>query len=68
MIIRFRVFDVGLRLPLMNSRPSHLVYFTIKEERTQFAMTGDHTASGPWRLRYQEYDYNTSKLSEIRGS
>jgi len=39
----------------------------IKEEKTQFAMTGNHTAfwiSGDYDT--QEYDYTTSKLSEIR--
>jgi hypothetical protein len=45
-----------------------LVYFVIKEERTQSAMTGDHTAfwiSGDYDTH--EYDYTTSKLSELRG-
>ncbi|MDI1306192.1 MAG: glycoside hydrolase family 97 protein, partial [bacterium] len=37
-------------------------------ERTQFAMTGDHTAFWiPGDYDTQEYDYTTSKLSEIRG-
>ena len=43
------------------------MYFVIKEERTQFAMAGNHTAhwiSGDYDT--QEYDYTTSKLSEIR--
>ena len=38
----------------------------IKEEHTQFAMTGDHTAFWiPGDYDTQEYDYTTSKLSEI---
>ncbi|MGB4568047.1 MAG: glycoside hydrolase family 97 protein, partial [Dysgonamonadaceae bacterium] len=38
------------------------------EERTQFAMTGDHTAFWiPGDYDTQEYDYTTSRLSEIRG-
>lgn len=46
----------------------NLVYFVIKEERTQFAMTGDHTAYWiPGDYDTQEYDYTTSRLSEIRG-
>lgn len=66
-LIRFRLFDDGLgfryEFPLQKS----LVYFTIKEELTQFAMTGDHTAYWiPGDYDTQEYDYNTSKLSEIR--
>ncbi|MGZ5254969.1 MAG: glycoside hydrolase family 97 protein, partial [Flavitalea sp.] len=46
----------------------NLSYFVIKEERTQFGMRGDHTAfwlAGDYDT--QEYDYTTSKLSEIRG-
>ena len=46
----------------------NLNYFVIKEERTQFAMTGDHTAFWiPGDYDTQEYDYTESKLSEIRG-
>lgn len=68
MVIRFRVFDdgVGFRyeFPLSDS----LNYFTIKEERTQFAMTGDHKAFWiPGDYDTQEYDYVESRLSEIRG-
>ena len=44
-----------------------LVYFVIKEEHSQFAMTGDHTAWWiPGDYDTQEYDYTESKLSEIR--
>src|SRR5699024_10149976 len=45
-----------------------LVYFVIKEELTEFAMTGDHNAfwlAGDYDT--QEYDYTESKLYEIRG-
>ena len=43
------------------------MYFIIEEERTQFAMTGDHTAFWiPGDYDTQEYDYTKSKLSEIR--
>jgi hypothetical protein len=45
----------------------NLTYFIIKEERTQFAMTGDHTAFDSGDYDTQEYDYTSSKLSEIRG-
>ena len=46
----------------------NLTYFVIKEERTQFAMAGDHTAFWiPGDYDTQEYDYTKSKLSEIRG-
>ena len=43
-------------------------YFVIKEERSQFAMTGDHKAFWiPGDYDTQEYDYTESRLSEIRG-
>ena len=43
------------------------MYFVIKEEHRQFAMTGDHTAWWiPGDYDTQEYDYTESKLSEIR--
>jgi glucan 1,4-alpha-glucosidase len=68
MVIRFRLFDDGLGFRYEFPLQKNLVYFTIKEERTQFAMAGDHTAfwiAGDYDT--QEYDYTTSKLSEIRG-
>ncbi|GEM54563.1 alpha-glucosidase [Flavobacterium branchiophilum] len=67
-IIRFRLFDDGLGFRYEFPSQKNLVYFTIKEEKTQFAMTGDHKAfwiAGDYDT--QEYDYTTSKLSEIRG-
>ncbi|MFY9464733.1 MAG: glycoside hydrolase family 97 protein [Sediminibacterium sp.] len=67
-IIRFRLFDDGLGFRYEFPTQKNLVYFTIKEEKTQFAMTGDHTAFWiPGDYDTQEYDYTTSKLSEIRG-
>lgn len=68
MIINFRLFDDGLGFRYEFPTQKNLVYFTIKEERTQFAMTGDHTAFWiPGDYDTQEYDYTKSKLSEIRG-
>ena len=68
MIIRFRLFNDGLGFRYEFPTQKNLVYFVIKEERTQFAMTGDHTAFWmPGDYDTQEYDYTTSKLSEIRG-
>ena len=68
MHIRFRLYDDGLgfryEFPMENS----LTYFKVKEERTEFAMAGDHTAwwiSGDYDT--QEYNYTESRLSEIRG-
>jgi len=67
MQIRFRLYDDGLgfryEFPLENA----LVYFWIKDELTEFAMTGDHTAWWiPGDYDTQEYNYTESKLSEIR--
>ncbi len=68
LVIRFRLFDDGLGFRYEFPEQKNLVYFVIKEEKTQFALTGNHTAnwiSGDYDT--QEYDYTTSKLSEIRG-
>lgn len=67
LIIRFRMFDEGLGFRYEFPSQKNLIYFVIKEERTQFAMAGDHTAfwlAGDYDT--QEYDYTTSRLSEIR--
>ena len=67
MIVRFRLFNDGLGFRYEFPTQNNLVYFTIKEEKTQFAMTGDHTTywiAGDYDT--QEYDYTTSKLSEIQ--
>lgn len=68
MIIRFRLFDDGLGFRYEFPEQANLTHFVVKEERTQFAMTGDHTAFWiPGDYDTQEYDYTTSRLSEIRG-
>jgi len=68
MVIRFRLFNDGLGFRYEFPQQKNLIYFVIKEERTQFAMTGDHTAFWiPGDYDTQEYDFTTSKLSEIRG-
>ncbi len=67
-LIRFRLFDDGLGFRYEFPEQKNLIYFVIKEERTQFAMAGDHKAFWiPGDYDTQEYDYTTSKLSEIRG-
>lgn len=67
-IIRFRVYDDGVGFRYEFPQQKNLVYFTIKEEHTQFAMTGDHMAYWiPGDYDTQEYDYTKSRLSEIRG-
>ena len=67
MNIRFRVYDDGMGLRYEFPQQDSLVYFIVKEEHTQFAMTGDHTA---WWLTgdydTQEQETQESRLSEIR--
>jgi len=66
-LIRFRLFNDGLGFRYEFPSQKNLTYFVIKEERTQFAMTGDHTAFWmPGDYDTQEYDYTTSRLSQIR--
>jgi glucan 1,4-alpha-glucosidase len=68
MILRFRVFDDGLGFRYEFPKQDKLIYFVVKAEHTQFAMAGNHTAFWiPGDYDTQEYDYTTSKLSEIRG-
>lgn len=68
MIIRFRLFNDGLGFRYEFPEQQNLTYFTIKEEHTEFAMTGNHTSLWiPGDYDSQEYDYTESKLSEIRG-
>lgn len=66
--IRFRLFDDGLGFRYEFPEQENLNYFIIKEERTEFAMAGDHKAFWlPGDYDTQEYSTMTSKLSEIRG-
>lgn len=68
MMVRFRLFNDGLGFRYEFPQQDNLTYFVITDEKTQFAMTGDHTAYWiPGDYDTQEYDYTTSKLSEIRG-
>lgn len=68
MNLRFRVYDegVGLRYEFPQEG-SKLNYFVVKEECTEFALTGDHIAWWiPGDYDTQEYEYSRSHLSEIR--
>jgi len=67
MRIRFRLYDDGLGFRYEFPMENALVCFWFKEELTEFAMAGDHTAWWiPGDLDTQEYNYTESKLSEIR--
>ncbi|MBF1363334.1 MAG: glycoside hydrolase family 97 protein [Porphyromonadaceae bacterium] len=68
MNLRFRVYNegVGLRYEFPQEG-SKLNYFVVKEECTEFALTGDHIAWWiPGDYDTQEYEYSRSRLSEIR--
>ncbi len=68
LMIRFRLFDDGLGFRYEFPLQDNLIYFVIKEEKTQFAMAGDHKAFWlPGDYDTQEYSTTTSDLSEIRG-
>lgn len=67
MNIRFRVYDDGMGLRYEFPQQDSLVYFIVKEEHTQFAMTGNHTAWWlPGDYDTQEQETQESRLSEIR--
>ena len=67
-IIRFRVYDYGMGLRYEFPQQQALNYFIIKEEHTQFALTGDHMAYWiPGDYDTQEYEHVISRLSEVRG-
>ena len=65
--IRFRVYDDGMGLRYEFPQQPKLNYIVVKEEHTQFAMAGDHTAYWiPGDYDTQEYETVISKMSEIR--
>ncbi len=67
MNIRFRLYDDGLGFRYEFPMDNKLTYFMIKDEITEFAMTGDHKAWWvPGDYSTQEFTPTTSKLSEIR--
>ena len=66
MSVRFRLFDDGLGFRYEFPMQKKLKHFTISDELTEFAMSGDHEAywiPGDWDT--QEYDYTRSRMSEI---
>ena len=68
MMIRFRLFDDGMGFRYEFPSQKNLTYFIIKEEQTQFRMMGDHKAwwvAGDYDT--QEYEWQETRLSEIRG-
>ena len=67
MVVRFRVYDDGVGFRYEFPAQPNLNYFTIKEEDSEFAMTGNHTAWWiPGDYDTQEYLYTRSRLKDIR--
>ena len=65
--IRFRLFDDSLGFRYEFPLQENLGSFIVIDEKTEFAMAGDHTAIWiPGDYDTQEYNYITSKLSEIK--
>ncbi len=67
MQVRFRLYDDGLGFRYEFPMKNDLTYFNIKEELSEFALTGDHTAWWiPGDYSTQEYSPTESHLSEVR--
>ena len=67
--IRFRLFDTGLGFRYEIPEQENLGHFIVKQELTEFALTDDHMAIWiPGDYDSQEYDYNTTRLSEIEAT
>lgn len=64
--IRFRLFDDGLGLRYEFPTQPNLRQFVLKEELTEFNLSGDHKAFWiPGDYDTNEYPITTSKLSEV---
>jgi hypothetical protein len=64
--IRFRVFNDGLGFRYEFPQQKNLNYFVIKEEETQFALSGNNKAWWiPGDYDTEEYSYTTSTLSDV---
>jgi hypothetical protein len=65
-VIRFRLFNDGLGFRYEFPQQPELHYFTIREERTEFNLAGDHKIFWiPGDYDTNEYPYTTSLISEI---
>lgn len=67
--IRFRLFNDGLGFRYEFEKQKNLNYFRVADERTEFALTGDHKAFWiPGDFDTNEYYYTTTRLSEVDAS
>ena len=68
-IVRFRLFDDGLGFRYELPRQEGVDYLTVSEEKTEFNLTGDHTAFWiPGDSDSNEYTYSRTPLSGIDAS
>lgn len=66
-ILRFRLFNDGLGFRYELPVQEHLNYLTVKDEVTEFNLTGDHRAfCMPGDYDTNEFAYTTAPLSGIR--
>lgn len=66
LIIRFRLFDDGLGFRYEFPEQAELQYFKIKDELTEFNLTGDHKAFWmPGDFDTNEYDYSITPLTQV---
>lgn len=67
MEIQFRAYDDGIGFRYILPRQEEWTHLTVTDEATQFAMPSDMTAWWiPGDYDTQEYEYNKSRLSQIR--
>jgi hypothetical protein len=65
-VLRFRAFNDGISFRYEFPSQNGLRYFTVKEEKTEINLTGDHKAFWiPGDYDTNEYSYSTTRLSEI---
>lgn len=66
MVITFRLFDDGLGLRYEFPLQKHLGHFVVKDEVTEFNLTGNHKAFWmPGDFDSNEHTYSETKLSEV---
>lgn len=69
MAVRFRLFDEGLGFRYEFAEQDVLKHFVVMGERTEFRMTGDHTAIWiPGDYDTNEYAYTQTSLSKVDAS
>lgn len=65
-VIVFRLFDEGLGFRYEFPKQDNLNYFTVSDERTEFALTGDHKAFWiPGDFDTNEYPYFHTSLRDV---